>query len=293
MNKTSSALGPRVWLHPSAFILHPSMETQIMLRYVSIGLLGLAATFLSAGDLFAQGSGFGGSMLGGGGGGGGSSFGGSSGGGFGSTGLGSSMGGTNQGGGLSMMYAATLSGGFGVLGFGGANGFGSSSSMYGGRAYGSATTAGGGTGMGGGMSTGGGGGGSRPTGNMGGGGGGGANAGGGRNRGGRAGTNTATTNAQDVWFEPRMEIGFEVPESKKILAVAKTVDRLHGGRNSSAAASAACKVSMAGSVAILRGTVSSTNDRQLAEQVALLDPSVTSVRNELTVTPAARKSASR
>ena len=49
------------------------------------------------------------------------------------------------------------------------------------------------------------------------------------------------------------------------------------------------QVSMAGSVAILRGTVSSANDRQLAEQIAMLDPSVTSVRNELTVTPAPKE----
>ncbi len=254
-----------------------------MLRHVSIGLLGLAATFLSAGDLFAQGSGFSGAALSGGGGGGG---GGASGGGFGSTGLGSSMGGTSSGGGLSMMYAATLSGGFGVLGFGGANGFGSSTSMYGGRAYGSATTAGGGTGMGSAMN-GGGGGGSRPTASYTGGGGGGANAGGGRNRGGRTGTNTATTNAQDVWFEPRMEIGFEVPETKKS-AVAKTVaDSM--GANKPGSRFGGVQVSMAGSVAILRGTVSSLNDRQLAEQIAMLDPSVTSVRNELTVTPAPKK----
>ncbi len=255
-----------------------------MLRHVSIGLLGFAATFLSAGDLFAQGSGFGGAMLGGGGGG--SSMGGSSGGGFGSTGLGSSMGGTNQGGGLSMMYAATLSGGFGVLGFGGANGFGSSTSMYGGRAYGSATTAGGGTGMGSGMS--GGGGGSRPTSSYSGGGGGAANAGGGRNRS-RTGANTPTTNAQDAWFEPRIEIGFEVPETKKS-AVAKTVaDSM--GANKPGTRFGGVQVSMAGSVAILRGTVASLNDRQLAEQIAMLDPSVTSVRNELTVTPAPKKKA--
>jgi BON domain len=256
-----------------------------MLRHVSIGLLGLAATFLSAGDLFAQGSGFGGAMLGGGGGGGG---GGASGGGFGSTGLGSSMGGTSSGGGLSMMYAATLSGGFGVLGFGGANGFGSSTSMYGGRAYGSATTAGGGTGMGSGMNGGGGGGGgSRPTTSYsGGGGGGGANAGGGRNRS-RTGANTPTTNAQDAWFEPRIEIGFEVPETKKS-AVAKTVaDSM--GANKPGTRFGGVQVSMAGSVAILRGTVASLNDRQLAEQIAMLDPSVTSVRNELTITPAPKK----
>ena len=259
-----------------------------MLRHVSIGLLGLAATFLSAGDLFAQGSGFSGAALGGGGGGGGSSFGsGSSGGGFGSTGLGSSMGGTSSGGGLSMMYAATLSGGFGVLGFGGANGFGSSTSMYGGRAYGSATTAGGGTGMSGGMN-GGGGGGSRPTTSYsGGGGGGGANAGGGRNRSRTGDNNTAATNAQEAWFEPRIEIGFEVPETKKS-AVAKTVaDSM--GANKPGTRFSGVQVSMAGSVAILRGTVSSANDRQLAEQIAMLDPSVTSVRNELTVTPAPKR----
>ncbi len=258
-----------------------------MLRHVSIGLLGLAVTFLSAGDLFAQGSGFSGAMLGGSGGGGGSSMGGSSGGGFGSTGLGSSMGGTNQGGGLSMMYAATLSGGFGVLGFGGANGFGSSTSMYGGRAYGSTTSAGGSTGMSSGMS---GGGGARSTSgstSYSGGGGGGATAGGGRNRS-RTGTNnTAGTNAEEAWFEPRIEIGFEVPEQKNS-AVAKTVAASMAA-DKPGTRFGGVKVSMAGSVAILRGTVSSLNDRQLAEQIAMLDPSVTSVRNELTVTPAAKK----
>jgi hypothetical protein len=260
------------------------LETQTMLRYVSIGLLGLAATFLSAGDLFAQGSGFSGAALSGGGGGGGSN---SGGGGFGSTGLGSSMGGTSQGGGMTMMYAATLSGGFGVLGFGGANGFGSSNSMYGGRSYGSATSAGGGGSMGGMTGGGGGGGVSRPTSSSTGGGG--AAAGGGRNRGGRTGANTPTTNAQDVWFEPRMEIGFEVPEQKNS-SVAKTVATSMGA-DKPGTRFGGVHVTMAGSVAILRGTVSSINDRQLAEQVALLDPSVTSVHNELTVVPAAKKKA--
>jgi hypothetical protein len=84
-----------------------------------------------------------------------------------------------------------------------------------------------------------------------------------------------------------MEIGFEVPE-QKTSAVAKTVATSMGA-GKPGGRFGGVQVTMAGSVAILRGTVSSTNDRQLAEQVALLDPSVTSVHNELTVVPAPKK----
>ena len=197
------------------------------------------------------------------------------------------MGGTNQGGGLSMMYAATLSGGFGVLGFGGANGFGSSTSMYGGRALrfhhvgrrqhrderrheqrggarsrsGSASYSGGG--------------------------GGGANAGGGRNRA-RTGTNNARPRTRKTSGSNREWKSASRFRSTKNSAVAKTVRRLDGCGQARHPLRRR-EVSMAGSVAILRGTVPSLNDRQLAEQIAMLDPSVTSVRNELTVTPAPKK----
>jgi osmotically-inducible protein OsmY len=42
-------------------------------------------------------------------------------------------------------------------------------------------------------------------------------------------------------------------------------------------------VSVQGDTVTLRGTVSSENDRLLAAQMAMLEPSVSSVRNELTV----------
>ncbi|MFN0020537.1 MAG: BON domain-containing protein [Pirellulaceae bacterium] len=45
------------------------------------------------------------------------------------------------------------------------------------------------------------------------------------------------------------------------------------------------RVTMDGSTAVLQGVVASEEDRQLAEGVALLEPEVDSVRNELTVQP--------
>jgi osmotically-inducible protein OsmY len=42
-------------------------------------------------------------------------------------------------------------------------------------------------------------------------------------------------------------------------------------------------VSVQGDTVTLRGSVSSENDRLLAAQMAMLEPSVSSVRNELTV----------
>jgi hypothetical protein len=43
------------------------------------------------------------------------------------------------------------------------------------------------------------------------------------------------------------------------------------------------EVSLEGGTAVLRGTVASENERALAEQVAMLEPSISEVRNELTV----------
>jgi osmotically-inducible protein OsmY len=43
------------------------------------------------------------------------------------------------------------------------------------------------------------------------------------------------------------------------------------------------RVSVQGDTAILRGSVQSESDRQLAAQLAMLEPAVSSVRNELTV----------
>jgi BON domain len=254
-----------------------------MFQRISILLIAAVAAVCSASDLHAQGQGqgFGGAMLGGGGGGGGggSSFGGgSSSGGFGSTGVGagSSMSGTN-GSGMSMMSAASLSGGFGILGFGAANGFGSGAqSMYGGRVYGSTTSAGG-------SSTGSGGtnGGSRSMTSSSSTSGGGGGAAGGNTRGrSRTTTNTAAKE-QQAWFEPRIEIAFEV-QPRPTSAVASNLAASLGA-SKEGSRFGGVRVAIDGSTAVLRGAVASQNDRQLAEQIALLEPSITSVRNELTI----------
>jgi hypothetical protein len=260
------------------------------MRNVSVLFTAAAVVILSAPGLFAQAQGFGGSMMGGGGGGmgGGGMGGGMSGGSGMGTGMGGGMGSSSTGG-LSMLNASSLSGGFGVLGFGSMNGFGSSStggsSMYGGRAYGAVTQAGGGTGMSGA-------GGGRTTSSSGSttssGGGGGAASSTNRKRG-TSNTNTAAKE-QQAWFEPRIEIGFEVP-TPQVTAIASSV------ANSLAAGKPgrfrSVQVAFEGGTAILRGVVATPNDRILAEQIALLEPSVSGVRNDLTVAGRAGSSTAR
>ncbi len=252
-----------------------------MLRNISILFVAAAASVWSAGDLFAQAQGFGGSLVSGQGGGGGSSFG-SSGSSFGSTSGGSSMGSTT-GTGLSMMNAATLSGGFGILGFGAANGFSSGTgagSMYGGRTYGSVTTAGGSSMSG---STAGGTGGTRTTGS--------STSSGGSGRGGSASANSTgrrggatpakPTGPKQQFFEPRIEVGFDVAPQKTTAVAINVVTSL--GVNKAGSRFGGVRVSIDGQTAILRGLVASQNDRQLAEQITLLEPDISSVRNELLV----------
>jgi hypothetical protein len=253
------------------------------MRNVSVLFTAAAVVILSAPCLFAQAQGFGGSMLGGGGGGGGMGMGGGGGmSGGGGTGMGSGMGSSSTGG-LSMLSASSLSGGFGVLGFGAMNGFGSSStggsSMYGGRSYGAVTQAGGTTGMSGG------GGGGRTTNSGGsttssGGGGGGAAPSSSRRRGGTTNTNTAAKE-QQAWFEPRVEIGFETP-SPTVSAIASSVAKSLGAGNPGSRFRGV-QVAFEGGTAILRGVVATPNDRVLASQIALLEPSVSAVRNDLTI----------
>jgi|HubBroStandDraft_6_1064221.scaffolds.fasta_scaffold25240_5 hypothetical protein len=206
---------------------------------------------------------------------------GSSGGSFGSTGMSGGMGSSSSGG-LSMMNAANLSGGFGVLGFASQNGFGSSTSggtMYGGRAYGAVTQAGG-------SSTTGTSSGNRTTGasgsSSGGGGGSGATAASSSRR--RGGSTTTSTAAKDqqAWFEPRIEVGFEVTPPPALRAVAANVATALGATKPGSRFRGV-QVAVEGGTAILRGVVGSQNDRIVAEQIALLDPAISSVRNDLAI----------
>jgi hypothetical protein len=250
-----------------------------MLRNVSILFIAAAAAVWSAGDLFAQQQGFGGGLVSGQSGGGGSSSFGSSGSSFGGTSSGSTGGssmGSSTGAGLSMLNATSLSGGFGLLGFGAANGF-SSGSMYGGRSYGSVTSAGGSS------MTGSTAGGTRTTGSST------SSSGSGRggststaNTGRRGSTQTKPTTAKkEQFFEPRIEVGFDVAPQKTTAVALNVVTSL--GVTKAGSRFGGVRVAIDGQTAILRGVVASQNDRQLAEQITLLEPDVSSVRNELLV----------
>jgi hypothetical protein len=186
----------------------------------------------------------------------------------------------------------TIGGGYGQFGLGAQNGFSAglgsatSASMYGGRpvttmpglttgATGSTT---GGTSSSGNRST------STTSGTQGGRGGTAGAAGGSRRGGSKSSASTPAQGA--IYYEPRFEIGFDVVAAPKSQAANHVSRSLHSS-NRSNSRFGDVKVTIEGSTAVLTGVVSSAYDRQLAEQVALLEPSVTAVRNELAVrTPA-------
>lgn len=248
--------------------------------------LSLAAVLGSAGMLSAQLGGAGGGSSGAGG-----AFNSSAGAFGGSSGLGGGLG----GGGSALMNASAMAGGFMQFGLGVTNGFGNSGnaqpSTFGARAVSNPTGTGSSPG-GGGMnrqnsSTGNRNGGNGGTAGRGGNGGRGATGGrtaasgaGGRNRGGSSSRNAAEAQPQ-YWSEPRVQIGFPVagPQSSVVTA--------HVARSLATANVTSpfrfVEVSVNGQTAYLRGTVSSVADRDLAEQIALLEPAISSVKNELNV----------
>ena len=252
-----------------------------MKRFVTIALGALFVALSTRGSLFAQASSYG-SGGGGGGASGGGAFGssggsfGSSGGAFGSSGgmfgssgsmFGSSgssstaFGGssTGQAGGLVGMSAGGMYGGTGYGNVNrGTNGSNSSSSSQ----YGSRAGQGGQYGAGQGRS-----------------------GGSGRGRAGQAGGpgqgGTAGNKDQQAWYEPRIDIGFAVT------GPAPTVIQTNIAAPFRAPALTprfgTINVSVQGSTVILRGTVNSEEDRALAAQMAMLEPSISSVQNDLRV----------
>ena len=83
-----------------------------------------------------------------------------------------------------------------------------------------------------------------------------------------------------------MQIGFAVAQPQSSVVTAQVTRSLASANPTSPFRNV--QVSISGQTAVLRGSVASTDDRDLAEQIALLEPSVSSVRNELSVqTPAA------
>jgi len=84
-----------------------------------------------------------------------------------------------------------------------------------------------------------------------------------------------------AWYEPRIDIGFAVT------GPAPTVIQTNIAAPFRAPALTprfgTINVSVQGSTVILRGTVNSEEDRALAAQMAMLEPSISSVQNDLRV----------
>ena len=86
-----------------------------------------------------------------------------------------------------------------------------------------------------------------------------------------------------------MEIGFDVPAAQKSVIAAQITTSL--GSDKAGSRFGDVKVAVDGDTAILRGSVASQSDRLLAQQIALLEPSIMSIRDELAVKTPARTSA--
>jgi hypothetical protein len=83
--------------------------------------------------------------------------------------------------------------------------------------------------------------------------------------------------------EPRLAVGFDVtlPTAERLAAsLARQLQASPGFQ-----ATGRIEVSVADGIATLRGEVASARDRTLAEQLALFEPGIDSVRNELKVKP--------
>jgi hypothetical protein len=104
----------------------------------------------------------------------------------------------------------------------------------------------------------------------------------------RRGTNPQQTanqagTAEQVWFEPRVEVGFPVSLPPNTAVAGTLASSFHSPVLASRFGGVQVKVE--GNTAVLRGTVASVGDRELAAQMALLEPSIYSIRNELNVGP--------
>jgi osmotically-inducible protein OsmY len=85
-------------------------------------------------------------------------------------------------------------------------------------------------------------------------------------------------------------IGFSTPTAAPTAISAKITDQLN--RSHSIASAGGVNVQIVGKTAVLQGTVPSDHDRDMAAQVAMLEPGVSQVKNELQVTGSAPRGAS-
>jgi hypothetical protein len=84
-----------------------------------------------------------------------------------------------------------------------------------------------------------------------------------------------------AWYEPRIDIGFTVTGPAPSVTQTNIVGPFHSPALTSRFGTV--NVSVQGGTVILRGTVNSEEDRQLAAQMTMLEPSVSSVQNDLRV----------
>lgn len=106
---------------------------------------------------------------------------------------------------------------------------------------------------------------------------------GGRNN--RFGSTGGQAAQQRVPFRTTMRVGFEVPMRDTSSLSATLTRRLE--RSSMLQSRSRLSVEMSGQTAVLRGTVASEHDRELAERVVLLEPGVNRVENRLAVSNSA------
>jgi len=93
--------------------------------------------------------------------------------------------------------------------------------------------------------------------------------------------NFRTNNSQSQPIRTTVEVGFNVPTVNPSAAGQRLTTLLQ--RSPQIAALTPIEVELSGRTAILRGTVASAAERDLAQRVVLLEPGVSQVKNELVV----------
>jgi osmotically-inducible protein OsmY len=96
---------------------------------------------------------------------------------------------------------------------------------------------------------------------------------------------TNANQQQQAQIRTRLSLGFTPSGAAPALVAQRFEGRL--AKTSHIEAITPVKVTMEGSTAILQGTVASEHQRDLARRLAMLEPGISDVRNELTVRRAA------
>jgi BON domain len=88
-------------------------------------------------------------------------------------------------------------------------------------------------------------------------------------------------NAQQAWYEPRIEVGFMISTPAATSIQTSVIKPFQAP--ALAPRFGSVKASVQGSTVVLQGTVNSEEDRQLAAQMTMLEPAVFAVQNDIRV----------